>query len=112
MVWKSIVMFYYSLMDLKRRFNRSHVTKVNAQTFARGYKKRIQQGKTFYRFPDFINRKYFTLIFKAMVLTALVNSVAGMEIFTIQKQPREMLLELKSKFHKILRKTPMPVSLF
>ena len=67
-------------MDLKRRFNRDHVTKVNAQTFARGYKKRIQQGKTLHRFRDFINRIYFTLIFKAMVLTALVNSVAGMEV--------------------------------
>ena len=66
MVWKSIVMFYYSLKDVKRRFNRSHVTKVSAQTFARGYKKRIQPGKTLYRFPDFINRKYFTLILKTM----------------------------------------------
>ena len=55
-------MFYYSLKDVKRPFNGSHVPKVSAQTFARGYKKRIQQGKTLYRFPDFINRKYFTLI--------------------------------------------------
>ena len=78
MVWKSIVMFYYSLKDVKRRFNRSHVTKVSAQTFARGYKKRIQPGKTLYRFPDFINRKYFTLILKTIILTALVNSVTGM----------------------------------
>ena len=36
----------------------SHVTKVSAQTFA-GYKKHIQLGKTLYKFPDFINRKYF-----------------------------------------------------
>ena len=81
MVWKLIVMFYYSLKDVKRGFNRGHVTKVSAQAFARGYKKRIQLGKTLYRFPDFINRKYFKLILK----TALVNSVTSMEIFTIQK---------------------------
>ena len=31
-------------------------------------KKRIQLGKTLYRFPDFINRKYFTLILKIMIL--------------------------------------------
>ena len=93
-------MFHYSLKDVKRRFNRSHVTKVSAQTFARGYKKRIQLGKTLYRFPDFINRKYFTLILKTMILTALVNSVTGMEIFTMQKQPPEMLL----KFTKFMGK--------
>ena len=75
----------------KRRFNRSHVTKVSAQTF----------GKTLYRFPDFINRKYFTLILKTMILTALVNSVTGMEIFTIRKQPPTVLLKFKSKFRKI-----------
>ena len=44
MVWKSIVMFYYSAV--KRRFNLSYVTKVSAQTFARGCKKRIRLGKT------------------------------------------------------------------
>ena len=105
-------MFYYSQKDVKRRFNRSHVTKVSAQTFARGYKKRIQLGKTLYRFPDFINRKYFTLILKTIILTPLLNSVTGMEIFTIQKQPPDMLLKFKSKFHKIHGKTPMPVLLF
>ena len=68
MVWKSIVTFYYSEKDVKRRFNLSCVTKVSAQTFVRGYKKRIQLGKTLYRFPDFINRKYFTLILKIMPL--------------------------------------------
>ena len=112
MVWKLIVMFYYSLKDVKRGFNRGHVTKVSAQTFARGYKKRIQLGKTLYRFPDFINRKYFTLILKTIILTPLLNSVTGMEIFTIQKQPPDMLLKFKSKFHKIHGKTPMPVLLF
>ena len=45
----------------------SHVTKVSAQTFA-GYKKHIQLGKTLYKFPDFINRKYFTLILTMMIL--------------------------------------------
>ena len=64
------------------------MTKVSAQTFARGYIKRIQLGKTFYRFPDFTNRIYFTLTLKTMILTALVNSVSGMDIFTIQTQPR------------------------
>ena len=33
------------------------MTKGSAKTFARGYKKRIQLGKTSYRFPDFINSK-------------------------------------------------------
>ena len=74
---------------------------MSAQTFARGYKKRIQPGKTLYRFPDFISRRYFTLILKTMILTALVNSVTGMEIFTLQKQPAEILLRFKSKFQKI-----------
>ena len=74
---------------------------MSAQTFARGYKKRIQPGKTLYRFPDFISRKDFTLILKTMILTALVNSVTGMEIFTLQKQPAEILLRFKSKFQKI-----------
>ena len=32
MIWKSIVMFYYSLKDVKRRFNLSHVTRVSAQS--------------------------------------------------------------------------------
>ena len=41
-----------------------------------------------------------------MILTALVNSVSGMEIFTIQKQLPEALLKFKSKFHKIHGKTP------
>ena len=77
------------------------MTKVSAQTFARGDKKRIQPGKTLYRFPDFISRKYFTLILKTMILTALVNSVTGMEIFTLQKQPAEILVRFKSKFQKI-----------
>ena len=75
-------------------------------------KTRIQLGKTLYRFPDFVNRKYFTLILKTMILTALLNSVTGMEIFTIQKQPPEVLLKFKSKFHKIHGKTPMAVPLF
>ena len=71
MVWKSIPMFYYSYKDVKRRFNLSHVTKVSAQTFARGHKKCIQLGKTLYRFPKFINRKYFPLILlKTMILYA------------------------------------------
>ena len=77
----------------KQHFNLSHVTKVSAQTITRGYKKRIQLGKTLYRFPDFINRKYFTLILKTMILTALVNFVTSTEIFKIQKQPPEMFLE-------------------
>ena len=88
------------------------MTKVSAQTFARGCKKRMPLGKTLDRFPDFINTKYFKQILKKMILTALLNSVTGMEIFTIQKQPLEVLLKFKSKFHKIHGKTPMPVSLF
>ena len=63
------------------------------------------------RFPNLINRKYFTLILKTMILTALVNSVTGTYIFTIQKQPSEVFLKFKSNFHKIHGKTAMPVSL-
>ena len=44
------------------------MTKVSAQTFAADYKKCIQLGKTLHRFPDFINRKYFTLILTMMIL--------------------------------------------
>ena len=62
-------MFYYSLKDVKRRFNHSQVTKVSAKTFAKGCKKPIRLEKTLYRFPDFIDRKYFTLIMKTMILT-------------------------------------------
>ena len=80
------------------------MTKVSAQTFARGYIKRIQLGKTFYRFPDFTNRIYFTLTLKTMILTALVNSFSGMDIFTIQTQPPEVLLKFKLKFRKVLGK--------
>ena len=64
--------------------------KASARTFARGYKKRTQLGKKHIqcRFPDFINRKYFTLILKTMILTALINSVTSTEIFKIQKQSK------------------------
>ena len=55
------------------------MTKVSAQTFARCYKKRIRLEKALYRFPDVINRKYFTIILKTMILSALVNSVANTE---------------------------------
>ena len=41
------------------------MTKVSAQTFARGCKKRIQLGK---RILDVINRKYFTLILGTTIL--------------------------------------------
>ena len=68
-------MFHYSLKDVKRRFNRSHLTKVSAKIFSRDYKKHIWLGKTLFRlYPDFIKRKYFTLIFKTMILTALPDS--------------------------------------
>ena len=66
MVWKSIVMFYYSQKYFEQGFNLSHMTKVGAQTFARGEKP--------YIFLDFINRKYFTLILKMnLIETILVN---------------------------------------
>ena len=48
-------MFYYSLKGIKRRFNRSHVTKMSAQTFARGYKKLIQPAKALYTFPQSVS---------------------------------------------------------
>ena len=88
------------------------MTKVSAQTLARGYKKPTELGKTLYRFPDFINRKYLTLILKTMVLIALVNSVTSTEFFKIQKQPPDVFLKFKLKFHKIHWKTAMPGSLF
>ena len=47
------------------------MTEVSGQTFERGCKKRNQLGKTFYRFVEFINRKYFTLILK--MKTILIN---------------------------------------
>ena len=89
------------------------MTKVNAQTFARGYKKRIQLGKTLYRFPDFINRKYFTLILKTMILTALVNSVTCMEMFTIQKPPKKAARKIQIKVSQSSREnTYASVSFF
>ena len=98
--------------SFKRRFNLSHVTKVSAQTFARGYKNCIHLEKASYRFPDFINRKYLTLILKTMILIALVNSVTSTEFSKIQKQPPDVFLKFKLKFHKIHWKTAMPGSLF
>ena len=53
-----------------------------------------------------------SLTLKTMILTALVNSVSGMDIFTIQTQPPEVLLKFKLKFHKVHGKIPMPLSLF
>ena len=88
------------------------MTKVSAQRFARGYRKRIHLAKTLDRFPDFIIGKYFTLTLKTMILTALVNSVSGTEIFRIQKQPLEVFLKFKSEFHRIRGKVPMSVSPF
>ena len=88
------------------------MTKVSAQTSARGYKKRIQLREILYRFHDFINRKYFTPILKKMIVTALVNSATDTEIFTIQKQSPEVFLKFKSNFYKIYAKTPISVSLF
>ena len=55
------------------------MTKVSAQTFARGYKKCIQLEKALYRFSDVINRKTFYNNFEDDVLSALVNSVANTE---------------------------------
>ena len=43
-------MFYCSEKYVKQRFNLSHVDEESAQTFAGGYKKLIQMGKTLYRF--------------------------------------------------------------
>ena len=82
-------MFYYSKKYVKQRFILSPLTKVSAQTFARDCKKRIQLGKTLY-----------TLILKTTNLTALINSLTGMEIFKIQKQPPEVCLKFKFKFQK------------
>ena len=43
-----------------------------------------------------------------MILTALVNYVTDTEILKIQKQPPEVFLKIKLKFHKIHGKTPTP----
>ena len=50
MVWKSIVMFHYSLKGVKRLFNRSHVFKRRAQSFARGYKNVFSREKFYIDF--------------------------------------------------------------
>ena len=88
------------------------MTKVSTQTFARGYKKRIQLRKALYRFPDFNKGKYFTLVLKTIILIPLVIFATGTEIFKIQKQPPKVFLKFKGKFHKIHGKTPMSGSLF
>ena len=45
-----------------------------------------------------------------MILTALENSVIGIEVFKLPKQPPEVLLKFKLKFHKIHEKALMPGS--
>ena len=45
-----------------------------------------------------------------MILTALANSVIGTEVFKLPKQPPEVLLKFKLKFHKIHEKALMPGS--
>ena len=55
------------------------MTKKSAQNICKRLQKRIQLGKTLYRFPDVINRKYFTMILKTIILTALVSSVTDTE---------------------------------
>ena len=95
----------------KRRFNRSHVTKMSVQTFVRGQKKRIQLGKTLHKFPDFINRNYFTLILKKMNLTSLVNSVTGMKFHNTEAATGGAL-KLQIKVSQNSQKTSLPVSLF
>ena len=55
------------LRDVKPHFNLSDMTKVSAQTTERGRKNVFAGGKP-YRFVDFINRKYFTLILKMKIL--------------------------------------------
>ena len=47
-----------------------------------------------------------------MILTALVNSVTDTEIFKIKKQPPEVFLKFKLKFHKVHGKTPTPGASF
>ena len=102
MIWKSIVMLF-SLKDVKRRFNRSHVTKVNAQTFARGYKNVFSWEKLYTDFLILL-QKIFYIILRTMILTALVDSAAGIEIFTVQKQPPEVLLNSNQNFTKFTGK--------
>ena len=58
MVWKSIVVFYYTYQYVNQCFNLSHVTKVTCSCDTR----RIQPGKALNRCICFINRKYLTLI--------------------------------------------------
>ena len=77
------------------------MTKVNAQTFAKGFKKGIHLGKTFYKFLVFINREYFTLILK--MKTILINCTgkfcseidkSSTEICKMQKQPPVVFLKM------------------
>lgn len=67
-------MRFWLYKHAKRRYNLSHLTKVSAQTSGRGCKQGIQLGKTLYRFFNFINRKYFTLVLKIkLIKTILIN---------------------------------------
>ena len=50
----------------------SHVTKVSAQTFATGCKRRIELGKSLSKFLEFIKIKYFTLTLK-LIKSILIN---------------------------------------
>ena len=77
------------------------MTKVNAQTFAKGFKKGIHLGKTFYKFLVFINREYFKLILKMKMI--LINCTgkfcseidkSSTEICKMQKQPPVVLLKM------------------
>ena len=100
MVSKSIVMFYYV-----PRFNISHVTKVSAQTSARGCKKCIQLWKTWHRFLDFINRWYFTLILNFehddfILINCSGSFYYGTDIFKIQKLPPEVFLKVSQNSHE------------
>ena len=78
MVWKSIVMFYYSYNDVKRRFNLSHMDKVSAQTFARGCKKCIRLRKTLSRFLDWSG----SLLLCSIILIMMLSDVLILVIWT------------------------------
>ena len=83
------------------------MTKVSAQTFARGYKNVFSWKKLYIDFLILLTENILQIL-KRMILIALVNSVNSTEVFKIQRHPSEVFLKFKLKFHKIHWKKPMP----
>ena len=68
------------------------MTKVSAQTFARGYKNVFSWKKLYIDFLILLTENILQIL-KRMILIALVNSVNSTEVFKIQRHPSEVFLE-------------------